>query len=99
MSYLSFEEALEGNWKAQMASIIKSIELRVADVLSEGREPFIIVMSSQTAGEIIHYSAGPEAEAGLDWREPITLDVGEGGAVKLRILRTPDLKRGQIIIE
>ncbi len=99
MKFLSFDEAMENNWKQQMASVVKCIELRVADLLSQGREPQVIICTQQTIGEIINYSAGPDYEASIDWREPQHLNVGDGGAVQLRILRTFDLKRGQVIIE
>lgn len=90
------EKSAEQEWMRQMKSVIKSIELMIADKLAEGITPTILLGNAQSIDAINEfYFGGME----LDWKQGVGFVFGadklEDGVI-LGVYRTVDLPYGKL---
>lgn len=82
----------------EMKQIVLSIEAEIGQKLSENITPELLITTSRILDRILDYMMNPEDIAKLNWKEPIALEFADGEII-LRVIRTQDLKYGQVIIK
>lgn len=81
--------------KEEMNVLVDSMNVRIADLLSKGIQPTVLIGADRTIVLLLDFYCGGQP----DWREQkVMLDLDGEGKTVLRILRTIDLPLGELII-
>lgn len=93
-----FEKMIyDHNWEDIMKDVIKGIENAIADKLSEGITPTVLLMQTNNVHQLLEFCQVADQVNWANKETGVILDFIEG-TVSLRVFRTVDLLHGQIIV-